>query len=67
MKVYSKTLLGFLQGFVKYDQDDEGTPKVFVNPLSWSSEFTLGFLGGLIDADGHVLKNKRKQVISVQL
>ncbi|MGO8807629.1 MAG: LAGLIDADG family homing endonuclease [Candidatus Bathyarchaeia archaeon] len=60
MKVYSKPLLAFLQNFVKYKQDNERTQKVLVDPSTWSRDFTLGFLGGLIDADGHVLKNKRK-------
>jgi hypothetical protein len=60
MKVYSKTLLAILQGYVKYDQDNEGKHKVLVNPSVWYRDFKLGFLGGMIDADGHVLKNKRE-------
>jgi hypothetical protein len=60
MKVYSKSLLVFLEDSVRYDEDNGEIYKVLVNPPAWSRDFTLGFLGGLIDADGHVLKNKRK-------
>ena len=60
MKVYSKSLLKILQGYVEYVIDNEGKHKVLVNPSVWSRDFTLGFLGGIIDADGHVLKNKRR-------
>jgi hypothetical protein len=60
MKVYSKSLLFFLQGFVNYQEHDERTLKVLVNSSTWSRDFSLGFIGGLIDADGHVLKDKRK-------
>ena len=56
MKVYSKALLGFLQGFVNYEKSN----KVLVDTPKWPEEFTFGFLGGLIDADGHVQKNKGK-------
>jgi len=59
MKVYSKNLLVFLQGFVRYAKCDGEVHKVLVNSLNWDRAFALGFVGGLIDADGHVYKNKR--------
>jgi hypothetical protein len=59
MKVYSKGLLVFLQDFVRYAECDGKVCKVLVNSLNWDRAFALGFVGGLIDADGHVYKNKR--------
>ncbi len=59
MKVYSKDLLVFLQDFVRYAERDGEVYKVLSNSLNWDRAFALGFLGGLIDADGHVYKNKR--------
>lgn len=60
MKVYSKRLLGFLYGFVRYVEYEGRTCKILVGIASWSRDFMLGFVGGLIDADGHVHQNKRK-------
>lgn len=61
MKVYSKSLLMLLQGFVKYEQDNGEVHKVLVGTTAWSRDFVIGFVGGLIDADGHVHKNKRRK------
>jgi hypothetical protein len=59
MKIYSKKLLLFFRDFVRYDSHSERSLKVLVDPSRWSKDFSLGFLGGLIDADGHVLEDKR--------
>lgn len=59
MKIYSKELLLWFQNFVGYDDSGGRNLKVLVNLSSWSKEFSIGFLGGLIDADGHVHKDKR--------
>lgn len=61
LKVYSKKLLLVVQSFVQYRRHHSRTLKVLVNELSWSRNFSLGFIGGLIDADGHVLKDKRRK------
>lgn len=61
MKVYSKSFLTFLHGFVKYEQDNGEIRKVLVGTTTWPRAFALGFVGGLIDADGHVHKNKRRK------
>jgi hypothetical protein len=61
MRVYSKPLLTFLQGFVKYQEDNGETHKMLVDLHAWSIDFLIGFIGGLIDADGHVHKNKRRR------
>jgi hypothetical protein len=60
MKVYSKRLLDFLYRFVRYAKYEGRTCKVLVDVVSWSRDFMLGFVGGLIDADGHIHQNKRK-------
>ena len=60
MKVYSRSSLLYLQDFVRYSECDGETCKVLVNPSLGPRDFTLGFVGGLIDADGHVYKDKRK-------
>lgn len=60
MKIYSKKLLNFLYGFVRYAKYEGRTCKILVGIASWSRDFMLGFIGGLIDADGHIHKNKRK-------
>lgn len=49
-----------LQGFVKYDENNGEAHKVLVSMPAWSRDFVVGFVGGLIDADGHVHRNKRR-------
>ncbi len=61
MKVYSKSLLVFFQGFVKYEENNGKAHKALVSIPTWSRDFVVGFVGGLIDADGHVHKNKRRR------
>lgn len=59
MKIYSKDLLIFLREFVRYEEHIRKTIKVLVNHSFWSKEFLFGFIGGLIDSDGHILEDKR--------
>ncbi|MFB3888848.1 MAG: LAGLIDADG family homing endonuclease [Candidatus Bathyarchaeia archaeon] len=60
MRVYSKKFLTFLERFVSYEDIGGQTKKVLTRPFDWSCDFSFGFLGGLIDADGHVYRNKRR-------
>jgi len=61
MKVYSKKFLMFLNDFVRYAEYNGKVCKTLVDLKKWSRDFMLGFVGGLINADGHVQKNKQHQ------
>jgi DNA-binding transcriptional regulator WhiA len=58
LKVYSKKFLGFLSRFVEYVEYEGRKRKVLVGSEDWSRNFILGFVGGLIDADGYMDRNK---------
>jgi hypothetical protein len=60
MKIYSKKLLSHLLEFVEFTLDAGKVVKTMKN-RRLKKAFLLGFLGGLIDADGHLYVNKRKE------
>lgn len=61
MKIYSRDFLIFLREFVRYEENVRKPLKVLVHPSSWPKEFLFGFIGGLIDSDGHILEDKRSR------
>ena len=60
LKVYSKKFLGFLSRFVEYVEYEGRKRKLLVGSEIWSGDFVPGFIGGLIDADGYIDRNKRR-------
>jgi len=60
LKIYSKKLLGFLSQFVSYVEYKDEKSKALIGFKDWSSAFKLGFISGLIDADGHVYHKGKK-------
>lgn len=60
VKIYSKPFLAFLSAFVVYTSCEGRVRKTLVGVHTWPRNFILGFLGGLIDADGHVYEGKRR-------
>lgn len=60
LKVYSKKLLGFLSKFVICVEYKGKKRKALIDFKDWGSAFKLGFISGLIDADGHVYHRGKK-------
>jgi len=61
-KVCSKEFVEFLLKHVTYikRRDSQRRVKTLIKPDKWTTAFKLGFVGGLIDSDGHVYYNRRK-------
>jgi len=61
-RVHSKDLVEFLSQYVKCIKQIESprNVKVLTNREKWATPLKLGFIGGLIDSDGHVYYNKKR-------
>lgn len=62
LRVHSKKLVEFISGHIMYikQSDSPRNIKVLINSGKWTMPFKLGFIGGLIDSDGHVYYNKKR-------
>jgi len=61
-RVHSKDFVEFLSHHVKCTKqsDSPRNVKVLINRKKWATLFKLGFIGGLIDSDGHVYYNRKR-------
>jgi hypothetical protein len=61
IRVWSKVLYEFIKYHVKFGTDHKAHhhTKILLRTEQWTKEFALGFIGGLIDSDGHVVSNRK--------
>jgi hypothetical protein len=60
VKIYSKELLHYLLEFVDFAPKEGVAAKTLKAVNGLEKQFIMGFLGGLIDADGHVYVDRSK-------
>lgn len=62
LRIWSKSLYDFVRSHVLSRQlaTSNRHVKILVHPENWSHEFAIGFLGGLIDSDGHVMRSRSR-------
>jgi len=59
IRVWSKIFYEFIEDYVKLERNhlSHHHTKILLRTQRWTREFALGFIGGLIDSDGHVVSN----------
>ena len=60
LRIWSKPLYDFIQTYVLSlpTITSNRHMKILLSTEKWNIEFAIGFLGGLIDSDGHVMRTK---------
>ena len=61
IRVWSKVFFNFIRRYVQLNRDHlvHHHTKILLHTERWTREFGLGFIGGLIDSDGHIVGSKR--------
>ncbi len=59
LRIWSKSFYAYVLGFVQLKKEPHlhHNQKILLDIEHWSRELAIGFIGGLIDSDGHIKKN----------
>jgi len=61
IRVWSKIFYEIIKDYVQFERNhlSHHHTKILLRTQRWTREFALGFIGGLIDSDGHVVSNRK--------
>lgn len=59
LRIWSKSLYNFIRTHVMVQPNESSNrhTKFLLDTEKWNRKFAIGFLGGLIDSDGHIVRN----------